>query len=67
MAKINKAIAFREAADRVWELSHQYNDTQIINLLRDLASELHTEARKHEEIDQSKIISLYLIKDDFNL
>lgn len=48
MVKINKAIALREAADRIWELSHQYNDAQIVNLLRDLASELHTEARKHE-------------------
>ena len=60
---------YREAADKIWELSKQYcNDKEIMNILRDCAAELHIESRKSLiPKDESKIPSLYLIKEDFNL
>jgi hypothetical protein len=65
---MKKEDKYREAADKIWELSKQYiHDKQIMNILRDCASELHIESRKNEIADESKIPSLYLIKDEFNL
>ena len=61
---------YREAADKIWELSKQYrNNKEIMNILRDCAAELHIESRKSliPPKDESKIPSLYLIKEDFNL
>lgn len=63
---MKKEDLFREAADKVWELSKSYSfDKEIMNILKDCAAELHLESRNISNSD-SKITSLYLIKKDFN-
>lgn len=57
---MKKEDKYREAADKIWELSKQYiHNKQIMNILRDCAAELHLESRKNED----KAPSLYLISD----
>lgn len=46
---MKKDNIYREAADKIWELSKQYSyNREIMNIIRDCASELHLEAKKHD-------------------
>jgi hypothetical protein len=46
---MKKDNIYREAADKIWELSKQYSyNREIMNIIRDCASELHLEAKKYD-------------------
>lgn len=53
------SIDFRDAADKVWEMAKEYEESEhrdISNILKELASQLHELARnkEHQEAEADK-------------